>query len=228
MQIMLVQNPAYVVAPAEVVANERSGRIITKTESVIHSDLLDCLYRLEWKIDAQICHADRIGCRSPAGLFTRIAEACIIEQMRAENMTLMKQDVLRCDGRTILISQKNGGIKYRSTGKAIIGVSHREPVISGKNMVHFAQNIMKVALVGLSKGHISGAIANGNAFQQIDDRRIGSKRSLGCRGHSLGLRIAQIAIACALVRAEEESLVLDNRTAQGTTKLVALELVPPL
>src|SRR5215475_11546802 len=167
MQVMFVQDPAYVVAPAEIITHECSGWVIPERESPIHPDLLDGFYRLIRKIDAQICHADCICRRSATGFFARIAEAGIIQQMRAENMALMQQDVLRRDCRTILVGQEIGGIKYRIAGKAIICVSHREAVGRGKNMFQFAQNIMKVALVRLSEGHISITTPNGYTLSRL-------------------------------------------------------------
>src|SRR5262249_688270 len=94
--------------------------------------------------------------------------------------------------------------------------------------VNFAQQIVEILMIWFREGQSTAGVAKRYAFQQVNHGRIGSQLPLGCRGNRGCAWVAQIAKTGALVGREEEGLVLDDRTADGAAKVVALELVPPL
>src|SRR5205085_4848154 len=77
--LMLGNHPAYVIAPAEVIAHKRGRRIISEAKSAVDPDLLNCFYRLVRQGHSQIGNADSVGGWTTARLLTRIAEAGIVQ-----------------------------------------------------------------------------------------------------------------------------------------------------
>ena len=51
MEILSPHNPANVIAPGEIVADEGSRRIVAEIEAVVDPDLLDRFYGLEGKVN---------------------------------------------------------------------------------------------------------------------------------------------------------------------------------
>src|SRR5205823_1688379 len=94
MQLMLGNDPAYVIAPSEIVAHKRCRRVISEAKSTIDPDLLNCLYGLIGQGYSQIGNADRVGGRATTCLLARKAKASIVQQVWIKDVTLVQQNVL--------------------------------------------------------------------------------------------------------------------------------------
>ena len=95
MQIVFRHEPTNVIADGEILSHKARGRVVTETETAIHSDLLNCFRAgLKRNTHPQNLNTDRVGGGAALGGLWREAEAEFVYQSRSKDIGHVNQQVL--------------------------------------------------------------------------------------------------------------------------------------
>src|SRR5689334_18847621 len=163
-------NPAHIIAPGEIVSDERRRRVVAKAEKPVHANLLNCICgRLKRDIGPKGLQAGYRACRAPACGFARIAEPEIVDQARFKQMSFVNQRVLCGYRGAISVSQKIRWIKNGVPVEAVVIVANREAVTLPERMIHAPDDFIIIVVLRLQEGYGPRCGLYGQTFQNIGD-----------------------------------------------------------
>src|SRR5262249_36771301 len=123
------------------------------------------------------------------------------------------------------IGQKISRVENRIPLETIVKIAAGQLVLLRKGMIHPSGDLAKILLIRPGEGHVSAGITSGDVFQQTDNRRVRSGRPLRGARDLCRASLQDISLNRVLKGEKKERPIVDDRAAEGTAKLVALELV---
>src|SRR5437879_11518849 len=121
MKIVLAPFPTDVVGPGVVIASEECNWIVPEGETALDANALDGRgRRLKWNGNAESGDAHGIGSRAAVRNFAGIAESEIVDEARRENVSFVREEILRGDRKCAVgVRDKLQRIKNGRLGETI-------------------------------------------------------------------------------------------------------------
>ena len=151
MKVVLALFPTDVIGPRVVIAGEESDGIVPEGETPLNADTLNGRRsRLERDRNAKGCGVGSIGSGTAVGDFARVAKAEIVDEPGRENVSFVRQEVLRGDRKsTVRVRDKLQRIKNGRLCEAIEFVTATQFVVLPEGVIDAAHDGIKVLGVGL-------------------------------------------------------------------------------